>query len=127
MADPSDADLREDEPEIDQPGLGELREAVANFFDRAQRRRRSIRRDALAGLTAAIANVPDGMASGLLAGVNPIYGLYACMAGPFAAGIASSTQLMIVSTTSAAALMAGEALASVPSEAPGSRRSASRQ
>lgn len=116
MADRFDAAERGDAPEIDQPGLGELREAVANFLDRAQRRRRSIRRDGLAGLTAALASVPDGMACGLLAGVNPVYGLYACMAGPFVAGIFSSTRLMIVTTTSAAALMAGEALAGVPPE-----------
>jgi SulP family sulfate permease len=56
------------------------------------------------------------MASGLLAGVNPIYGLYACIAGPIAGGLTSSTQRMIVATTSAAALGAGEALSGVPED-----------
>ena len=50
------------------------------------------------------------MASGILAGVNPIYGLYACMVGPIAGGIFSSTQLMIIATTSAASLSTGQAL-----------------
>jgi sulfate permease, SulP family len=104
-----------EEPEIDQPELSKLREAVANHLPKRPRGM-SIRRDGLAGLTAALANVPDGMASGLLAGVNPIYGLYACMAGPIAAGLFSSSQLMIVTTTSAAALMAGQALANMPFE-----------
>jgi sulfate permease, SulP family len=115
MTQPSDKDAHSDEPEIDQPELSELREAVLNYFPKRPPGT-SIRRDGLAGLTAALANVPDGMASGLLAGVNPIYGLYACMAGPIAAGLFASSQLMIVTTTSAAALMAGQALVEVPLE-----------
>ena len=57
------------------------------------------------------------MASGILVGVNPIYGLYACMVGPIAGGIFSSTQLMIIATTSAASLSAGQALGSLQGEA----------
>src|SRR6188768_1479944 len=99
-----------DEPEIDQPELSALREAVINYLPKSPPRS-LVRRDGLAGLTAALASVPDGMACGLLAGVNPLYGLYACMAGPIAGGLFASSQLMIVATTSAAALMAGQALA----------------
>jgi SulP family sulfate permease len=72
----------------------------------------------LAGLNSAVSSVPDGMASGLLAGVNPIYGLYACMVGPIAGGIFSSTRLMVVATTSASALAVGQALSSLPSGPP---------
>ena len=104
-----------DEPEIDQPELSALREAVINYLPKSPPRS-LVRRDGLAGLTAALASVPDGMACGLLAGVNPLYGLYACMAGPIAGGLFASSQLMIVATTSAAALMAGQALADVPSD-----------
>jgi SulP family sulfate permease len=57
------------------------------------------------------------MASGILVGVNPIYGLYACMVGPIAGGIFSSTQLMIIATTSAASLSAGQALGNLSGEA----------
>ena len=57
------------------------------------------------------------MASGILVGVNPIYGLYACMVGPIAGGIISSTRLMIIVTTSAASLSAGQALGGLQGEA----------
>jgi SulP family sulfate permease len=98
---------------VDQPGLSDLREAVANA-GRHLPERRTVRDDAVAGLNGALTSVPDGMASGLLAGVNPIYGLYACIAGPIAGGALSSTQLMIVATTSASALGAGQALLTIP-------------
>lgn len=102
-----DPDTPED---IDQPGLSELREAAVN----RPLRRGTLRDDAVAGLNAAITSVPDGMASGLLAGVSPIHGLYAAMAGPIAGGLLSSTQLMIVTTTSAAALGAGQVVTGLP-------------
>lgn len=77
--------------------------------------RRHVRQDALAGLPAAIGSVPDGMAASVLAGINPIHGLYACFAGPIAGGLGASTKRMMITTTSAAALAAGSALQSVPS------------
>lgn len=73
--------------------------------------RRHFRRDLVAGLPGAISSVPDGMASSVLAGVNPAHGLYASFAGPVAGGLGSSTRLMVVTTTSAAALAAGSAVA----------------
>ena len=75
-------------------------------------RRRHLRQDIIAGLPGAISSVPDGMASSVLAGVNPAHGLYASFVGPVAGGFMSSTRLMVVTTTSAAALAAGSALAS---------------
>jgi SulP family sulfate permease len=101
------------EPEVNQPGLSALREAVANRLPPVPGRS-TLADDGLAGLNSAVASVPDGLASGLLAGVNPIYGLYACMAGPIAGGVFSSTQLLVVATTSASALAAGQALAGAP-------------
>lgn len=98
------------------PGMRELREAVATV------RRRlpggpSVRRDGLAGLSLAVANVPDGMANGVLVGVNPLYGLYATMVGPLVGGLLSSTRLMVITTTAAASLTAGQSLNPVnPSE-----------
>lgn len=73
--------------------------------------KRHLRRDIIAGLPGAISSVPDGMASSVLAGVNPAHGLYASFVGPVAGGFMSSTRLMVVTTTSAAALAAGSALA----------------
>ena len=72
--------------------------------------RDALRRDAVAGIPGAIASVPDGMASAVLVGVNPVYGLYASMAGPIGGGLAVSTRLMVVTTTTAAALAAGSTL-----------------
>ena len=42
----------------------------------------------------------------MLAGVNPIHGLYASFAGRVAGGLGTSTKLMVITTTSAAALAA---------------------
>lgn len=72
--------------------------------------RRHLKADAAAGLPGAIASVPDGMAASVLAGVNPVYGLYASFAGPIAGGLTARTRLMVIAPTSAAALAAGSAL-----------------
>ena len=70
----------------------------------------TLREDAVAGVPGAIASVPDGMASAVLVGVNPVYGLYASMAGPIGGGLGVSIRLMVVTTTTAAALAAGSTL-----------------
>jgi SulP family sulfate permease len=101
----------------DQPGTDDLREAVSKSAERPAAPGQSLRQDLVAGLTCAIANVPDGMANGLLAGVNPVYGLYGTMVGPLVGGILSSTALMVISTTSAASLTAGQALGQPPGDA----------
>ncbi len=66
--------------------------------------------DALAAVTVGIANVPDGMASAALAGVNPVYGIYTLMVGTPIAALSCSTQLMMFNTTSAMTLVATDAL-----------------
>jgi SulP family sulfate permease len=105
------SDTSRSEPEVDQPGLDQLREAVATHLRKRLPGRSTLRDDAMAGLGLAVANVPDGMANGLLVGVNPIHGLYATMMGPIVGGLASSTQLMVITTTAAASLTAGQSLA----------------
>jgi SulP family sulfate permease len=77
----------------------------------------TIRSELVPGLSAAIGGVPDGMAGAVLAGVNPVLGLYASMLGPFVGGLLSSTQLLRVTSTSAAALAAGDVLLPLPPEA----------
>jgi sulfate permease, SulP family len=72
--------------------------------------RGTVRDDAVAGVSGAISGVPDGMASAVLVGVNPVFGLYASFAAPIAGGLATSTRLMVITTTSAAALAAGSAV-----------------
>jgi SulP family sulfate permease len=81
--------------------------------------RSHLRADIVAGLPRAIAGVPDGMAAAVLVGVNPVQGLYAGFAGPIAGGLSSHTRLMVITTTSAAALAAGSALQGVaPAQRP---------
>ncbi len=78
--------------------------------------RRNLKHDLVAGVPGAISNVPDGMAAGILAGVNPVHGLYASIFGPVGGGLTASSKLMVITTTSAAALAAGSAVADVPAE-----------
>jgi len=63
-----------------------------------------------AGLTSGIANVPDGMASAVLAGVNPVYGIYTVIVGTPVASLTISTQLMMFKTNSAMTLVAVDGL-----------------
>jgi SulP family sulfate permease len=97
-------------PAIQQPGLVQLRDAVTNHLWPKLRGLAALRRDGLAGLSSAVSNVPDGMANGVLVGVNPVYGLYASMMGPAVGGLFSSTQLMVITTTAAASLSTSQAL-----------------
>ncbi|WP_242352072.1 SulP family inorganic anion transporter [Anaeromyxobacter sp. SG64] len=79
-------------------------------------RKTTLPRDTLAGLVNAVVSVPDGLASAALAGVNPVYGLYTSVAAPLAGSALVSAQLMQIATTSAAALVARQAVAAQPAE-----------
>jgi SulP family sulfate permease len=68
--------------------------------------------DVAAGLTSGIANIPDGMASAVLAGVNPVHGIYTVIVGTPIASLTISTQLMMFNTTSAMTLVAVDGLGS---------------
>jgi SulP family sulfate permease len=87
--------------------------AAGRWLRSVRPERAHLRADLVAGLPGAIARVPDGMAAAILAGVNPVQGLYASFAGPIVGGLSSNTRLMVISTTSAAALAAGSALQNV--------------
>ena len=71
---------------------------------------RPTKSDFLSGLTSGIASIPDGMASGVIAGINPVYGLYTLMVATPVAALTVSTQLMVVNTTSAMILVAADGL-----------------
>ena len=88
--------------------------AVGQWLRSVRPERSNLRADLLAGLPDAISSVPDGMAAAVLAGVNPVQGLYASFAGPVVGGLSSNTRLMMITTTLAAALAAGSALQGVP-------------
>ena len=70
----------------------------------------TIREDIMAGLVLGIESVPDGLAQGFLAFVNPIYGLYGYMMGTFTGAFFTSSTFMVVQATGAMSLV----VASVP-------------
>jgi sulfate permease, SulP family len=101
-------------------GIRRLLAPAGRWLRSVRPERRYLRSDLLAGLPGAIGSVPDGMAAAVLVGVNPVQGLYASFAGPIAGGLSTSTRLMVITTTSAAALAAGSALQGVaPAQRPG--------
>lgn len=67
--------------------------------------RRTLISDLIAGLTLGIESIPDGMATGLLAAVNPIHGVYSYMFGTFTGAFFTSSVFMVVQTPSAMALI----------------------
>ena len=71
--------------------------------------------DLVAGVVLGVESVPDALASGVLAGVNPLYALYAVMMGTPVGAIFSGSVYLSVQTTSAMALV----VASVPAVASG--------
>ena len=103
--------------ETDQPGLEAVRNAVHNRIWSRLPRGAALRSDAIAGLSSAISNVPDGMANGALLGVSPVPGLYGSMVGPAVGGVFSSTQLMMITTMAAASLSAAQALGDLEGQA----------
>ncbi len=68
-------------------------------------RRRTLREDGVAGLVLGVQSVPDGLATGLLAGVNPLSGLYAYLVGTVAGALATSSTFMVVQGTGAMAMV----------------------
>lgn len=67
------------------------------------------RSDASAAVVLGIESVPDGLASGVLAGVNPVAGLYAYMFGVASAALFTSTAVMAVQGTGAMAIIIRDA------------------
>ena len=66
--------------------------------------------DLIAGITTALVTIPDGLASAILAGVNPVHGLYGLMVGTPIAALTLSSQFMYVANTGAIAVAAGDVL-----------------
>jgi SulP family sulfate permease len=77
---------------------------------------KTVLNDLVTGLVMAVINVPQALANGVLAGVNPVFGLYSMIVGTTVAAFVTASVFMNVDSTSATALTAGEALAGVTSE-----------
>jgi len=73
--------------------------------------RKTLSSDLTAGLTTALITIPDGLASAILAGVNPVQGLYSLMFGTPVAALTTGSQFMYVSNTGALAVAVGSVLA----------------
>ena len=69
---------------------------------------RSLRKDAIAGVVLGVESVPDGLAGGLLAGVNPLYGLYGYLFGTFSSAMVTSSHFMVVQATGAMAVVVAD-------------------
>ena len=80
-----------------------VRAALRKLFSR-----KTIGKDAVAGLVLGIEAVPDGLAAGLLAGVNPLAGLYAFLFGMVGATFFTSSTFMAVQATGAMALIVSD-------------------
>ena len=71
-------------------------------------RRATLGKDAAAGLVLGVVSVPDGLAAGLLAGVNPLSGLYAYMVGTLTGSLVTSSSFMAVQATGAMAIIVAD-------------------
>jgi len=68
-------------------------------------RRDTLRHDAVAGLVLGVQSVPDGLAAGVLAGVNPLAGLYAYLFGTISGSLFTSSVFMAVQATGAMSII----------------------
>jgi len=103
-----------DDEALEEPGFSigtaGLRDAIGAAAASVVPNRSTIRSDTIAGIVGAIGRVPDGMASAVLAGMNPINGLYASALGPIVGGLLVAAPLLVVTATSAGALSGGAAV-----------------
>ena len=78
--------------------------------------RKTLVGDLISGLVMSVATVPGALANGLLAGVNPVYGVYSVIAGTAVAALFTSSVIMNVDSTSATAIATGDFLGGISSE-----------
>ncbi len=67
--------------------------------------RRGLREDAQAGVVLGVQSVPDGLATGLLAGLSPLNGLYGYLIGTLVGAAVTSSAFMVVQGTGAMAMI----------------------
>ncbi len=72
--------------------------------------RRDLSPDMLAGLTGATAGAPQAMAFAILAGINPVYGLYTAIVSTIVAAFLGSATFMTTGPTNAIAVVVGSSL-----------------
>ena len=67
--------------------------------------------DLLAGATGAVAGAPQAMGFAIIAGINPIYGLYTAVVSTIVGALTTSSTFMTVAPTNALAIVVGSVLA----------------
>lgn len=67
--------------------------------------RRGLREDAKAGVVLGVQSVPDGLATGILAGLSPLSGLYGYLVGTLVGAAVTSSAFMVVQGTGAMAMI----------------------
>ena len=75
-----------------------------------KRYRNHIIADILAGATGAVAGAPQAMGFAIIAGINPIYGLYTAVIPTIVGAFTTSSVFMVVGPTNALALVIGSTL-----------------
>ena len=80
-------------------------------MENTKKKKSAITSDLVAGVVGGVANIPDALASAILAGANPAYGLYAIMIGTPIGALLSSSVFITICTTSALSITTGTALA----------------
>ena len=70
-----------------------------------------VREDAIAGAVLGVESVPDGLATGLLAAVNPLAGVYGYMVGTVGGALSTSSTFMAVQGTGAMAIIVADVTA----------------
>lgn len=86
------------------PWAGRVRHTLRSYLSRFGTRR-TVGADLKAGLVLGVESVPDGLAAGLLAGVNPLHGLYGYLAGTIGGALATGSAFMTVQATGAMAVV----------------------
>ncbi len=78
--------------------------------------RRNFPTDLIAGLTTGLVAIPDAMAGAVIAGINPVHGLYAVIAGLILGSLTTGSVFMSVVVTGALSVATREAIASRPAD-----------
>jgi sulfate permease, SulP family len=83
---------------------------ITTYKQRWSIRSKNLGADLIAGLTTAVSSIPDSMASALLAGINPLTGLYTMIIATPIGALFTSSESMHISTTSALSLAVASSL-----------------
>ena len=71
-------------------------------------RRQDLPKDLSAGVTVALVSIAEGMAYALVAGVDPVYGLYAGSVSLLVGSLLASSSMLVITATNALALVAAD-------------------